>query len=154
MSSIIQENLVRDFRALDEKYQSLCKSLRPANKAALFDALHAADITFVRVQFDGSGDSGQIENMEATAGEKIVELPDGSIEIAQANWGEDHVERSTLPIHDAVEALVYNFLGETYAGWDTDDGAFGTFTFDVALRTITLEYNERISDSEYSEHVF
>ena len=30
----------------------------------------------------------------------------------------------------------------------------GDFTFDVASRTVTLEYNERVMQSEYSEHVF
>jgi len=34
------------------------------------------------------------------------------------------------------------------------DGAYGDFTFDVAERTITVDYNERYMQSEYSQHVF
>ena len=40
-----------------------------ANKTALFDALAAAGITTVIVNFDGCGDSGQIEMIEARAGD-------------------------------------------------------------------------------------
>jgi hypothetical protein len=34
------------------------------------------------------------------------------------------------------------------------DGAYGDFIFDVAERTITLDYNERHMESDYSQHVF
>ena len=49
--------------------------LRAVNKTAVFDALAAAGITIVVVAFDGYGDSGQIENVEAKAGEDLVALP-------------------------------------------------------------------------------
>ena len=32
----------------------------------------------------------------------------------------------------------------THDGWENSDGAYGDFTFDVAERTITLDYNERL----------
>ncbi len=51
--------------------------LRPVNKTAVFDALAAAGITIVIVAFDGYGDSGQIENIEAKAGDDLVALPSG-----------------------------------------------------------------------------
>ncbi|WP_207102821.1 DUF6878 family protein [Paracoccus shandongensis] len=43
-----------------EAHEQRAAALRPANKAALFDALVAARITTVTVTFDGYGDSGQI----------------------------------------------------------------------------------------------
>ncbi|HEX4764853.1 MAG TPA: hypothetical protein VH414_01100 [Lichenihabitans sp.] len=36
----------------------------------------------------------------------------------------------------------------------TATGPMATFTFDIAERTITLDYNERYMQSEYSQHVF
>ena len=59
-----------------------------------------------------------------------------------------------LSIRDAVEQIAYEFLEETHFGWENNDGAFGEFTFDVAARAITLDYNERITDTDYSQHVF
>ena len=46
-----------------------------ANKTALFDALAAAGITTVIVNFDGCGDSGQIEMIEARASDDASALP-------------------------------------------------------------------------------
>ena len=45
------------------------------NKAALLNALTLAGVTRVVVSFDGYGDSGQIENVEAQAGHDPVTMP-------------------------------------------------------------------------------
>jgi hypothetical protein len=128
--------------------------LRAVNKTAVFDALAAAGITIVVVAFDGYGDSGQIENVEAKAGDEIVALPSGQVEIASAVWDQAEPESTATTVHDAIERLVFDFLGMTHDGWENSDGAYGDFTFDVAERTITLDYNERYMQSEYSQHVF
>lgn len=123
----------------------------PLNKAALFDALAAAGITVVIVTFDGCGDSGQIGNMEARAGDEPAELP-AAIEIATPTWDASALHRETLPTSRAIEALAYAFLEETHGGWENNEGAFGEFTFDVAERSIRLDYNERIGTSEHHGH--
>ena len=143
-----------DFLEKDRAFTALSDSIRPANKTTLFDALAAAGITSVLVHFDGSGDSGQIEGIDATAGEQPAEIPNGNIEIAQIRWGDANIERTTLSVRDAIENLAYDFLEQTYGGWENNEGAYGEFTFDVAQRTITLDYNERVETSEYSQHVF
>jgi hypothetical protein len=124
------------------------------NKTALFDALAAAGITTVIVNFDGYGDSGQVEAIEARAGDEERALPAVEIAIASANWGSATVDRQTQPLREAIETLVYDVLDQTHGGWGNDDGACGDFTFDVAERTITLDYNERYVESNYSQHVF
>ena len=55
-------------------------------------------------------------------------------------------------MHDAIERLAYDLLEETHGGWENNEGAYGEFVFDVAERTIRLEYNERVMETEYSEH--
>src|SRR6202161_2098012 len=64
-----------------------------ANKTALFDALAAAGITTVVVTFDGCGDSGQIEMIEARAGDDVIPLPTVQIEIASAFLGSAMIPR-------------------------------------------------------------
>ena len=128
--------------------------LAPRNKAALFDALAAAGVTLVVVTFDGYGDSGQIENIEVKAADTVVDMPSGKIEIATAVWDQAEPDRSKVSIADAIERLAYDFLTQTHCGWQDNDGAYGDFTFDVAERTITLDYNERYTASEYNQHVF
>jgi len=143
-----------DWGAKSAAHNRLHDELRPRNKTALFDALAAAGVTHVMVSFDGYGDSGQIENIEVKAGDASVAMPQAEIEIARAVWDQAEPERSPVSIADAIEQLAYDFLEQTHSGWEDNDGAYGDFTFDVAARTITLDYNERTTDSEYSQHVF
>ena len=140
--------------AREQEFAKLCESIRPENKAALFDALAQAGITSVEVTFDGYGDSGQIEDITAKAGDKDVALPAVSLEIAHAEWGSADIVRVTHSMKDAIEQIAYDFLRETHEGWENNEGAYGDFHFDVNDRTITLNYNERIETSEYTQHVF
>jgi hypothetical protein len=143
-----------DWDAKRAAQDRLHAELQPQNQAALFGSLAAAGITLIVVTFDGYGDSGQIENIEAKAGDAVVAMPAGEVEIAEAIWDQPEPGRSTVSIADAIERLAYNLLEQTHCGWENNDGAYGDFTFDVAERTITLDYNERYTASEYSQHVF
>jgi hypothetical protein len=73
---------------------------------------------------------------------------------AGAELGKSEPQRSTVSIREAIEHVAYDFLSETHDGWENNEGAFGEFTFDVAKRTVTLDFNYRIIDSEHSQHVF
>ena len=53
----------------------------------------------------------------------------------------------------AIETLAWDYL-EIYYGWENNDGAFGTFVFDVPARTITLEHNERYTEVNTTSHEF
>ncbi len=140
--------------AQEQAFAKLCESIRPENKAAVFDALALAGITNVEMTFDGYGDSGQIEDVVAKAGDKEVALPAVSVELARAEWGSSDIVRTTHPMPQAIEQLAYGFLEETHSGWQDNQGAYGDFLFDVVERTITLNYNERIETSEYTQHVY
>ncbi|HJU19307.1 MAG TPA: hypothetical protein VJ770_22870 [Stellaceae bacterium] len=142
------------YLAEERAYAERNEGLRPANKTALFEALASSGITSVLVRFDGEGDNGQIEEIDAVCGEAPAELPSGEIELAEPVWGSTEIRRTTLSVSDAIETLAYNLLEETHGGWENGDGAWGDFTFDVAARSITLAYNERHMESDYSEHVF
>ena len=124
------------------------------NKVVLFDALAAAGITEIVVTFDGFGDSGQVEDTEVKNGDNYVDLPATTIEIAEAIWGEPEPRRSSIDIAAAVENLVYDVLGMTHAGWQDGAGAYGEVTFEVAVRTITLDHNTRYTAIESYLHTF
>ena len=138
----------------DRIYKSRADELLSINKNALFVLLAAADITLVEVSFDGCGDSGQIEEIQARTGEGSVELPEAQVEILDPIWGSSETRVHTLTIHDAIEAMAYALLRQTHDGWEDGDGAHGDFTFDVAAQTITLDYNERYTSSNNYTHEF
>jgi hypothetical protein len=146
-----------DGAAFDQKqheYMRSAEETRSANKAVLFNALAAAGIETVTVLFDGYGDSGQIERIDVEPGEGTILLPSDRIEIARRIWESPEIERQALTVQEAVETLVYDFLRQTHGGWEINDGAYGEFTFDVADRTIRLDYNERYTSSENYTHEF
>jgi len=130
----------------------LAEEALPQNKAALFHALAAAGITSVLVIFDGVGDSGQIESIDATINGAPADVPGVQVEIATPAWDGSGLDRRTCAMPDAIETLAYHFLEETHGGWENNEGAYGEFTFTVAERTIALDYNERIETSEYHGH--
>src|ERR1700690_4262768 len=109
---------VPDWETKHVEHERRDAELRPFNKTAVFDVLAAAGISIVVVAFDGYGDSGQIENVEVKAGEDLVALPSGEVEIASTVWDQAEPERTAMTIHDAIERLVFDFLGMTHDGWE------------------------------------
>jgi hypothetical protein len=138
----------------DQEFVKLRKSTLLENKTALFDALANARIDTVEVTFNGYADSGQVDEAVIDGEGADADLRLINIEIARAGRGSPAVARETLSVKDAIEKLVYDLLQQTYRGWEINQGAYGDFLFDVAERTITLNFNERIETSEYTQHVF
>jgi len=146
------DSSLADYLAQEAARAAVADELRPENKAALFLALAAAGVTTVTVAFDGCGDSGQIESIDASDHHGEVALPGGDIPIATLTCDGRDVVRQALPLREAIESLCYDLLEETHGGWENDDGAYGTFVFDVAERTIGLDHNSRYTAVESSEH--
>lgn len=138
----------------DREHTRRAHELLATNKATLFDALAGAGITTVSVHFDGYGDEGQVDDVWAHTNDAPVELPEDRIEMLDSIWGSVEVERQTMTIREAVEAMAWNLLRETHGHWEDNEGGFGDFLFNVAERTIRLDYNERISDTEFYQHEF
>ncbi len=145
---------MEEWEAKDHDYRHRANELLSGNKTVLFNALSAAGITTVVVSFDGYGDSGQIEQIEVKIGDEPGELPDERIEILDPVWGSPGIERQTHTICEAIEAMAYAFLRQTHEGWENNDGGFGDFTFDVAERSISLDYNERYTETNSYNHEF
>jgi len=139
-----------DFLAKSRERDRLEAECLPANKTALFDALVSAGITKVVVAFDGYGDSGQIESIDASSGHDVAPIPALSMTLSEPAWDGSGISVSEVSVRGAVEHLAYRLLQTVASGWENNDGAYGDFTFDVAERTIGLDYNERMTTSEYA----
>jgi hypothetical protein len=119
---------------------------KDADRNAIFDVLAEIGIHTVTVGFDGYGDSGQIESIEAfDAAGNPLSLPDNRPVRFRG-------EETTL--REAIETLAYACLEEAQPGWEIDDGAYGTFVFAVPDRSITLDHKARFTDVVSSHHSF
>lgn len=129
--------------------------LLPANKAALFAALAAAGVHTVVVAFDGSSDAGQIESADGLdAASNLVEIPATEIEMQSIAFEIDEITVTSVRLSEAIETMAYELLEQAHDGWENNDGGFGEFTFTVAEQSITLDFNERFTDSTHHQHEF
>lgn len=142
------------FDASQLAHQTLSTTAMAQNKDTLFAAMRAAGITEIIVTFDGSGDSGQVEDIDARRGDAVVPMPDTEITLAQVSWGISGISTSSMSLSEAVESLAYDLLSDSHGGWENCDGAFGEFHFDAEAGTILLDYNERFTSSEQFNHTF
>jgi hypothetical protein len=145
-----------DLRSAYQRYSKALVKANTHNKTVVFDALAAAGLTTVTVEFDGEGDSGQIESVVACTGEAHVDLPEASVTLLRATTQRDTDTPfpSECSLAEAIETLCYDYLEQEHGGWENNDGAFGTFQFDIGARAITLEFNGRYSDTYTNTHNF
>jgi hypothetical protein len=136
----------REDKTMTDTIEAADSDTSAADKSTVFDLLAEIGIHTVTVAFDGYGDSGQIEGIEAFDAEgKPAVLPDNRPVRFQ---GEE------TSLREAIEMMAFAYLEVAHGGWENDDGAFGTFVFAVPDRTIALEHNARFTDVVISTHRF
>jgi hypothetical protein len=138
--------MTSDFTNMYEHYLTALREAATANSAAVFDALAAAGITSVTVEFDGEGDSGGVTSIGAVRGDDPAAVPDVRVRHHDVAWGETTSLAAERSLETAIEFLCYSCLEQKHSGWENDDGAYGTFNLTVADRRIALEFNARFTD--------
>jgi hypothetical protein len=93
------------------------------DRMELIRRLETLGVDVAEARYNGSGDSGCVEEVRATTRSGIaIDLP--------------REERN------AIEDEAYNFLEESHPGWEIDDGSMGQFRLNVPRRSVTLNHNE------------
>lgn len=100
-------------------------------KFEICNELEKLGITQVIVDYDGSGDSGQINDVVGYIKNDKVIIPD--------------------ELSSKIEDLCWNYLESNYPGWEINDGAYGQFTLDVAAKKFSVAHNSVFTDSELYE---
>ena len=96
---------MNDFLKHYELYLKAVVNANELNKAVVFDALAAAGLTRVTVDFDGEGDSGQINDITAYTGEAPAEFPSTALTLHQAAQNRGDPRTTTVSLHDAIKIL-------------------------------------------------
>lgn len=126
------------------------------NLRRILPVLRANGVRRVTVSFDGSGDSGSIDDVYY--GDAPIDGAALSVEIEVLNrvfeagqWVTSRV-LETKDLNTAIEALTDDYLEETNVDWYNNDGGYGKLTINVDEGTVELEVNVRFTESstEYS----
>lgn len=119
-----------DFMARYERERQEQAAKNAVALKVLFKDLRKAGVARVEVDYDGSGDSGDIQ--ETT----FFDAKDNKMEV-------DFDER--------CNDLAYGELETHHGGWEINEGSFGKVIFDVQKGKVRFEHNERVMESTYHE---
>ncbi len=141
--------------------RSTKSSKRNKNKELVLSTLKEHQIKEVSIDFDGCGDSGQINSIlydrveNETLGNTLVvggEVHDSS------SWDEKkkewvHTTRQAT-LSELIEQLCYDLLEVNHGGWEINSGSYGEFRIDVREKEINLVFNERVESVETFEESY
>lgn len=126
------------------------------HKDLIFDICEREGVKSFTVSFEGSGDSGQIEDVGLEG--KIRKLPVEGAKVSEGtrwlNGQSSAVFRNATDLEDLITSVCYEVLENACGGWEINDGAYGEFVFDVEKREVRLDFNERVMESNYTEYRF
>ena len=137
------------------------------NKSSLVTAVKSLGITRIEVEFSGSGDSGQVDEVRYFVGKqqlgdvdaiKKTLVVEASISDS-TTWSEDKKEWVTTTkspnIEELVEQICYDLLSANHGGWEINEGSYGEFVFNFGKgNKIDLTFNQRIESVETSEESY
>lgn len=108
-------------------------------RSQIFRALKAYGIKSVKVDYDGSGDSGDIHQFEVEP-EKREEMLD------------EPLGETGKTVKEQMEQICWEGLESEEGGWEINEGSYGNIIFDVANETIELDHYERIIETNNRTH--
>lgn len=123
--------------------------------------LRALNVASVVVDYDGSGDSGQVESVEArTAGGNAIDLavPAGMKEVEEGHYvvGQGFLTQKKIKpvlLRERIEDFAYAWLEDQHPGWEINGGSYGQLTISVATGEFKFGHHIRVVSSEYDEYI-
>lgn len=108
----------------------------------------------IRISFDGSGDSGSIEDTYIYAGDtrlmlifNVDYMTSTSQYSAEAHDWITTIEKKTMTVKDALEQYCYDKLQDTGIDWYNNDGGYGELVITLDPVEINLEVNTRYTET-------
>lgn len=145
-------------------------------KKCIMAALRAQDIIKVVVEYEGSGDSGDIQNVTAyRKGKKKISPEEdheptsdsgntvklsGNIKYKslKSDWNEKKKKyihsftEEDKSLEDACSDFASEYLSHLGIDWYNNEGGFGDIEINVTSNKVIAHHNARVESSEYYEH--
>ena len=109
-------------------------------------------VTTILASYDGSGDSGSIDDIMLTyADSRVITSEARTQSFYQfVNEKVDAVPADkqifTKKIADAFENALWKMLTDNFGGWENNDGASGDIDINVETGKIEIEHNQRYTE--------
>lgn len=126
-----------------------------AKFSALWELMHKHELATITVSFDGSGDSGEITDVDYDGSndrDKFADLDTG-LEFKLSEWMPEHPGNRTL--NELVHHLASYYINDNNDyDWVNNDGGYGTVVFhaDEDPPTVEIEYNIRYTEVNTYTH--
>ncbi len=134
------------------------------NLGRVIPVLQRHSINKVVVKFDGSGDSGCIDEVIFYAADEEITNPpleEVSIRYNSSRFENGHwmrmVEDKVIPLSNAIDDIVDDWLSSTSVDWYNNAGGFGDCIIDVENGELQLDVSVRVTESElayFKEYAF
>jgi hypothetical protein len=128
------------------------------NKQVLVEFMRNSGINEIVIDFDGSGDSGQMDDVICYPEDKNnllkTQLPLISCHhrFADGKWTLVE-ELGKAEAHDVAADISYSILENHYGGWEINEGSYGKIRINTN-GSGSIEFHERVIDTNYSEFEF
>lgn len=104
---------------------------------AVGEWLKSAGVVRIKVDYDGCGDSGQLEEPQ------LFDAADNLIALEQV----ETVHRQRLM------ELLYDLVEVRHSGWENNDGATGHFSWSLLTGELQQVHHERYTEYHTTEHL-
>lgn len=94
-------------------------------------------VVAVEVEYDGNGDSGQVDSVA------FLDSHGDSVEV-----------KADFDITEEFTNLAYSYLERKWGSWEDNEGSYGSLTFDVKKQRCEITHNERVMDENTTEDAF
>ena len=117
-----------DFYTQHLAAQKRAAEQRVETRAALLTGLRALGVTSVEVQYEGYGDSGNVEDVTVQPAE--VQLPE--------------------PLATEVGDFAWSLAYHHHPGFENNEGGYGTLTWDLRNDSVTLDHADAQVECSHS----
>lgn len=129
------------------------------NRDRILKALKNSGATSVLVNYSGSGDNGQIDDVTIYQDKAEIQPKEQvSVLVATSKWNhetskwDELTADKSMSLAEALEGLVYDWLEAEHSGWVNDDGASGECNIDVAEDQFLLSHTTYYTEGDTTEH--
>jgi hypothetical protein len=122
----------------------------------LFAQLKLLNVNSFEIEFDGSGDSGQIEGVTFyDTSIEVMDIPEDTISWVYTAYGQEPKD-TKVTIHKAVEDLGYQMLEESGHDWYNNEGGYGRISVHMEGSNgkpyVGMNMNIRIVNEDHYEY--